>query len=145
MESKSCKYYVYIADFGDLIKVGVTHDVDARLKQVSYKLSRKVLAHSFYEFPCIDDAEFIESLLKYEFKDYSASGEAIKTEIFSLSFDFANSIARGFIDKGVFGVAKNPRGAGRNKNTWTSRKMTVPDPIRSEVKELIDSWIKENK
>ena len=39
----------------------------------------------------------------------------------------------------------NPRGAGRNKNTWNSRKMTVPDPIRSEVKKLIDSWIKENK
>jgi len=39
----------------------------------------------------------------------------------------------------------NPRGAGRNKNTWTSRKMTVPDPIRSEVKELIDNWVKLNK
>ena len=39
----------------------------------------------------------------------------------------------------------NPRGAGRNKNTWTSRKMTVPDPIRSEVKELIDNWVKLSK
>ena len=40
---------------------------------------------------------------------------------------------------------KNPRGAGRKKNTWTSRKMTVPDPIRAEVKAMINEWIKENK
>lgn len=36
----------------------------------------------------------------------------------------------------------NPRGAGRNKNTWTSRKMTVPDPIRAQVKAIIDEWTK---
>lgn len=39
----------------------------------------------------------------------------------------------------------NPRGAGRCKNTWTSRKMTIPDPIRYKVKKMIDEWIKENK
>jgi hypothetical protein len=42
-------------------------------------------------------------------------------------------------------TAKNPRGAGRKSNTWTSRKMTIPDPVRSEVKEIVDNWIKENK
>lgn len=39
----------------------------------------------------------------------------------------------------------NPRGAGRKSNTWTSSRMVVPDPIKSEVKKMINDWIKENK
>lgn len=40
---------------------------------------------------------------------------------------------------------KNPRGAGRNSNKWTSSRVVVPDPIKAEVKRMINDWIKENK
>ena len=145
MESSQCDYYLYVADFGDLIKIGVTHDVKSRLNQVGYSLGRKALRHIDYKFNCIDKAEFIESLMKDEFKLYVVRGERVKTEIFSLSFEVAKESAKRLIEKGEFGIANNPRGAGRKKNTWTSRKMTVPDPIRSEVKAMIEEWIKQNK
>ena len=40
---------------------------------------------------------------------------------------------------------KNPLGAGRNKNTWTSTRRLIPDPIWSEIKVKIEKWKEENK
>lgn len=39
----------------------------------------------------------------------------------------------------------NPRGAGRKVNTWSSSKMTVPDPLRGKVAAMIEDWKLEQK
>ncbi|QGZ13243.1 HNH endonuclease [Vibrio phage NF] len=40
---------------------------------------------------------------------------------------------------------KNERGAGRRPNHWSSRQMTIPDPIREHIKGIVNDWIKEQK
>jgi hypothetical protein len=42
-------------------------------------------------------------------------------------------------------TSKNPLGAGRNKNEWTSSRMVIPDPIKGKVKDMVNEWIKEQK
>lgn len=37
-------------------------------------------------------------------------------------------------------TSKNPLGAGRKENEWTSTRRTIPDALWPEVKILIDSW-----
>ena len=35
---------------------------------------------------------------------------------------------------------KNPFGAGRSENTWTSTRRTIPDDLWPEIKQRIKEW-----
>ncbi len=42
-------------------------------------------------------------------------------------------------------TTNNPRGAGRKPNTWESSRMVIPDPLKDQVSDLVNKWIKEQK
>lgn len=71
--------YVYVFDFGDMVKVGYTGCVQTRLNQIQYEIKTKAIR----KFSVVGDKD-LEQMVHNELKSYRQFGEW-----YSCSFDIA--------------------------------------------------------
>jgi IS30 family transposase len=81
------KTNIYVFDFGDMVKIGVSGNVQNRLKTIENQSGRKAL-----RFFSIEADQGYENLIHRLFSSYRGIGE-----YFSIPFDFATSILQSLI------------------------------------------------
>ena len=75
--------YVYVVDFGELVKVGVSSNVTKRISSVSSQLNLDPISTYTRQS---DNAYEVESYVKTRLNQFHIESEVIKTELFNCDF-----------------------------------------------------------
>ncbi|HHQ8347808.1 TPA: GIY-YIG nuclease family protein [Salmonella enterica subsp. diarizonae] len=86
-QNKQRIYYNYVMQVGDIIKIGRSANVFARLSELSVDLSRQCLLHAAFSYNSRREAWDIERHVQSMFKDYNVSPFNLK---FAGSSEFFN-------------------------------------------------------
>ena len=86
--------YLYLVDFGEVVKIGVSNNPDKRIESISKNFGLKPLTSVVHETL---NAVSMESKVKYKFKADTMPFKRCLTETFNVEFSIIHNFVNGLI------------------------------------------------